>query len=133
MLAAGTSVFCTEKRKSMKNGEMVFTEKDMQIAKERLWKYEDVESAISDMRKVRQKNILRNSIIRCCKEKGYDHERMVTSCRKNAVRYRDCPTVADMLSQLAAFYNRGKRTAFMDVYGTGAGLKVRFDAAENRF
>lgn len=133
MLAAGRSIYEPSKREKMKWGDLLFTESDEYTATMRLEMAEEVMAAIGGAKRIKQSNIFRNAILRCSKEDGYQHDRMVASCNSNATRYRDCSTVAEMLEQLAVFYNKGRRGEFMDVYGTGAALKVRFDEKINRY
>lgn len=130
---ASSKLNCGAKAEQIKLGNLVFTEQDAYSARKRLDYARDIIDSFSSVKNVKQINILRQSIIRCAKEPGYDHERMRQKCYENAISYRECSSVSDMLIQLASFYNRGKKTAFMDTYGTGSALKVTFSSTTNRY
>lgn len=132
-LASSKLACAKEKAEAIKLGNLVFSEQDASVARERLNFARDIIEAISSAKPVKQINILRQSIMRCAKEPGYDHERMREKCYENAIAYRECSSISDMLIQLAGFYNRGKKSSFMDTYGTGSALKVTFSSSTNRY
>ena len=133
MLASGHGLFETSKREKMKNGECVFTEEDLEVATRNLKMGNEIINAIAEVKSVGQRAILRGAIVRCAKTEGYDHERMLASCKKCAITYQDFPKLSVMMQQLAQFYNRGRRAPYMDSWGEGAAMKVVFDAEVNRY
>lgn len=130
--ASGKSA-CGRKGQEVLHGGLCFTTEDEEMATRRLSMGYEVIQALRDAGwTVRQTKNVRDAIVRCAKEAGYDHDRMVKACRK-ASSYRDCTSIAATLQVLAGYYNKGRREDFMDTLGERSTLKVRFNCVEKRW
>lgn len=129
-----------EERNAFKEGKYEVTEEMYELARERLLKAKEVLAALESTRDrtlghepITQVSRIIEAVIRCQKEEGYDHKRMVAACKQKGQSYVNCPIVADVLKQLQTFYNYGrKKGPYMDVIGNRTSLQVRFDATVRR-
>ena len=127
LCATGKSATHTKDKMVLKRGQIEISETDFAVAKDRLRKASEVCDAIQAHRSdVNGREIIAQAIIRCTKTDGYDHRRMVKVCHENALVYVDSKKVVQVLEQIKEFYNRSKKTDFMDVYGKGNSLNVTF-------